>query len=363
MGKSSTQMKHINGLKGLACLMVMFGHFIGLYKYAETFPYDSSFLQILDSFLDSKTGFIIDETFWVNLFFLVSGYLVSFSKISTIKSLCSKFLSRFLRLGLPILFACATIFIIQKTIGFHNHETLSLFDCSFVQSPYQEDFSFWQVIKSPVDVLILGNTTFCSPYWVLREMFATSLIIYIFSLLKNKINTNLFVALMGIALFGSMVFSNVVFAGLVGMTLNFVQNDKDKRFFENKLFLIFTLALCLSLFFIPRSRIASIFFGALVLIVPKIKLFDIIFSSRPAQFINKISFGIYSFHWPVFLSFGMLVILKMHEAYGLLVSVILSMIASSIVTIIISSVYYHIFEKQIYKLLKLLDNQWQKNNN
>ena len=360
MDKQNTQLRHINGLKGLACLMVMFGHFIGLYKYAESFPTSSRFLQIFDTFLDSKLNFIIDESFWVILFFFVSGYLVSISKIPDIKNFFFKSFSRFLRLGLPILTACAIIFIIQKTIGFHNSETVSIFESSFIQKPYSDNFSFWQVIKSPIDVLFLKKTAFCSPYWVLREMFITSVTIYFFSFLKHKINNTLFVALWGTALFASMIVSYVIFAGLLGMTLNFVQYDKDKHFIENKLFLFFTLSFCLSLFFISRSCIASIFFGALVLITPKINFFNVIFSYKLAQFINTISFGIYSFHWPVFCSFGMLALIKTYESIGLFASFVLSSLVATIVTIVISILYYFFIEKRIYKALKVFDALWKK---
>lgn len=360
MSKTTTQIKHINGLKGLACIMVMLGHFIGIYKYAESFPVNSKFLQLFDMFLNSKFSFIIDESFWVILFFFVSGYLVSISKIPNIKTLFFKSFSRFLRLGLPVLLACAIIFTIQKTFGFYTSETLNILENSFIQKHYLSDFSLWQVIKSPVDVLILGETAFCSPYWVLREMYITSLIVYLFSFLKNKLNSNIFIFIWGMILFVSMFLSYVVFAGLLGMTLSFIQNGKDKCFFENKLFLIFILAFCVSLFIIPRSRITPVFFGALILIVPKLDILNRIFSSKLSQFINKISFGIYSFHWPVFCSFGMYIVINSYESYGLINSVIFSAIASVLITLIISIFYHYLLEKQIYKVLKKLDNLWRK---
>lgn len=356
-------MKHINGLKGFACIMVMLGHFIGIYKYAESFPVESKFLQLFDAFLESKLNFIIDETFWVILFFFVSGYLVSLSKIPDIKSLFFKSFSRFLRLGLPILLACVIIFIIQKSFGFYSSETLPIFENRIIQKDYLKIFSLWQVIKSPVDILILGKYDFCSPYWCLREIYVTSLLVYLFSFLKNKIDSNLFVLIWGISLFASMFLSNVVFAGLMGMTLSYVQNDKENCIFENKLFWFFTLAFCVSLFVIPRSRIASVFFGALVLIVPKIDIINAVFSFSIAQFINKISFGIYSFHWPVLCSFGMYVLIKTHEKYGLINSAIFASITSVLITLLISILYYCLFEKQIYKMLRKIDALWKKNYN
>lgn len=360
MSNMKTQKNYINGLKGFACIMVMLGHFIGIYKYAENFPAESGFLRIFDTFIDSKLSFILDETFWVILFFFVSGYLVSFSKIPDIKSFIYKSFMRFLRLGLPILFACLVIWVIQKTFGFYTVQTISVFENSFIQKNYLNEISLWQVVKSPIDVLITGDVSLCGPYWVLREMFITSVLIYLIKFLKEKIDIRLFVVVLGATFFASMVLSNIVFSGLFGMIINLIQNDKDKHFVTNKLFLIFALVFSVSLFFIPRSRIASVFFGALILTVPEIKILDVVFSSKISQFINRISFGIYSFHWPVFASVGMFVVVKTHAEFGLMLSAVFSIVVSTAVTIVISILYYYIFEKQIYRCLKSVDGLWHK---
>ena len=353
---SKSKTAYINGLKGFACIMVMLGHFIGIYKYAESFPADSKALQLFDVFLNSKLGFLLDESFWVILFFFVSGYLVSFSKISDITDFIYKSVMRFVRLALPILFASIIIFVIQESIGFHTVQTVGIFESLFVQKYYSGSIPLWQALKSPVDVLIFGKSPLCSPYWVLREMLISSILIYLLNLLKNKININLFFAAWGIAVAVSMVFSNIIFAGLFGMTLNLIQNDKERAYISNKIFLFAVLAFSLSLFVIPRSRIAPVFFCALILIVPEIKICNFIFSCRLSQFINRISFGIYSFHWPVFCSVGMLVIIKTHADLGLTVSAVFAALISATTTLLLSFLYYHIFEKQVYKLLKHVDN-------
>ena len=72
-GRSS--LKFINGLKGLACLLIMAGHYIGFYKYAENFP---SNIRALDIIKNSSTlSELCSESFWVVFFFVISGYLLS----------------------------------------------------------------------------------------------------------------------------------------------------------------------------------------------------------------------------------------------------------------------------------------------
>ena len=176
MSNQKVYLSHLDGLKGLACVMVMIGHYIGVYKFAEYFPGD---FAGFDWFLNSKLSFILDEQFYVKLFFIISGYLVSKSVIDSKSKLMKKCVQRFLRLGLPILFAYGIIWLIYHTIGFHTIETEAVVLNQWFQTMYNGEFQFVDVITSPVDVLIMNRFEWNAPYWVLREMFFASLIIYV----------------------------------------------------------------------------------------------------------------------------------------------------------------------------------------
>ncbi len=354
--QKSSYKNHISGLKGFACFMVMIGHFIGLYKYAENFPFNSKILHIFDTFLSSKLSFILDENFWVVLFFVVSGYLVSMSNVPNIKSFAKKSVMRFLRLGIPVLFAYAIIFLVYKTVGFHTADTVALLENSFIQNAYLSTYSFAQVFTAPVDVLILGKCTLNSPFWVLREMFVSSIIVYFFSLLENKLkNKNIFLVIVWGTLFTSLIISNIVFASVLGMLLYYF--EKDNNLMSNKISLFASIIFCASLFFIPRARISCVFFGSLIILIPKLPLLNTIFSCRTAQFINKISFGIYSFHWPIFCTFGMLILVNLSQKYNLFVSGILCSVISVIISLLFAVFYYYVFEKWIYISLKKIDKK------
>ena len=343
---------YINGLKGFACLMVMVGHYMGLYKYSEEFPFSNVITEIYDKFLNSKISFVIDESFWVILFFTVSGYLVSMSRIDSIKSFALKTVQRFLRLGIPVLFAYLIILVISKTAGFYTAETVDIFTNSYIQGNYTNEYSIWTVLKAPFDVLFLGATALNDPYWVLREMFLSSVIIYFLTFIKERFaNKNIYIIISFIALFAGMVFSKVVFACLFGMLVYAFEKDSDLML-KNKWFAFFAAVFTASLYFIPRSRISCIFFAVLILFIPKMPVINRILTSKLAEFIGRISFGIYSFHWPVLCSFGLLTLIKLSEKTDLLTACIISAAVSVAITLVISVAYYHIFEKNIYKLLK-----------
>ncbi len=358
--KKSNYKPYISGLKGFSCLMVMVGHYIGLYKYAEEFPVKSPILDFFEKFLGSKIGFVLDESYWVILFFVVSGYLVANSRIPDIKSFIIKSFMRFLRLGIPVLFAFAIIFTIYKAIGFHTADTIGIFENSLIQSSLTNQYDIKDVLFSPIKVLILGEYLLNDPYWCLREMFFTSILIYFLLWLKEKINNeNLFLLIFFIILIIGLVEFNVMFAGLLGMMVSLLEKEENKSFYKNRVLAFFLLILCAVMRTAPRAKLSCIFFAALIILIPKLPLLNRLFSSKIAEFVSKISFGIYSFHWPVLCSIGMLVLINTYRQIGFGKACIIVGGISVAVSFLISIIYYYCIEKNIYSILKKKERDWK----
>ena len=341
MSNQKVYLSHLDGLKGLACVMVMIGHYIGVYKFAEYFPGDYAGF---DLFLNSKLSFILDEQFYVKLFFIISGYLVSKSVIDSKSKLMKKCVQRFLRLGLPILFAYVIIWVIYQTIGFHTSETEAVVLNQWFQTMYNGEFRFVDVITSPVDVLILSRFEWNAPYWVLREMFFASLIIYVLNYMKKqmKIDSILLIIVAGLMV-GYLGVYDVAIACLLGMLLCWFEKDYKK--------IHTVILLAVGVYVAYKGYFAWLFFCAFILVLPKVIWLKKLFSSKAMLFLGKISFGIYSFHWPVFCSLGMIIFLKASGAYGAAVALVISGVCTTMVTLGISIVYYYVFEKRIYKII------------
>ena len=343
---------YIQGLKGFACLMVMLGHYIGLYKYADNLSFS---WPLADWFLSSPIKFLLNESFWVVLFWVVSGYLVAMSRVDSLKKLAVKAVSRFLRLGLPILVACLIIYVIGVTVGFHTTASSSLFENEFIQRYYTTGISIWDALKSPIDILLLGNASLNSPYWVLKDMFISSLVIYGLTYLRSRIWNKNISFLIALAVWvGSVVLSNILFASLFGMFVCWVERDAE-AFLKNKLFIWALLGFSFLLYMLSAAEISNLFFAALIVLIPQLPLLNGIFSCRAATFVGKISFGIYSFHWPLFCSVGMLLILLLSGAVGLMWACVIAMVVSIAATFAFSIVYYYGVEQWIYRLLKKVE--------
>lgn len=263
-----------------------------------------------------------------------------------------KCVHRFVRLGLPILFAYAIIWGIYQVIGFHTMETETILVNTWIQSMYGGEFRVVEVFTSPFDVLILNKTGWNSPYWVLRDMFIASLIIYALSYMRKCIKKEIVLVFITAGLFvGSIVVSDVACACFVGMLLYWFEMDY-KNTIEKKWFPYVIILSTLALYVASRAFISYLFFCALIVFIPRISWVNRLFSSKAMLFLGKISLGIYSFHWPLFCSVGMIVFMKSSEIYGPALAVLVSSVCTTIVTAGISIVYYYVFERGSYKLMK-----------
>ncbi len=362
---SSGYKPYITGLKGLACVMVMIGHYLGVFVYAEKLPVDQN---IFLAWSQSKAGFVLDEEYWLYLFFIISGYLVAVSKIDNARDLFAKYIQRFLRLGLPIMFAYAIVFIIYALVGFRNGETSALFvNTWFQEESFTGDFPVWKILTSPIDVLILGKESLIAPYWVLRDMFVASLMIYTATYLMSKAFVQkhggswlIPLLLLAVSVVISLVTDNrFILSCVAGSMLCWCEKNIDTWKKSPYIYVAILLVLLLTRA-LNRRYFDLLFFMALILYIPRISFLNRILSSGIAEFTGKISFGIYSFHWPIYCSFGALLMIDFIPRIGLIEAVLLAMLVSCAMTVVLSWLYHITCErfaefltKKIYLLLRM----------
>jgi peptidoglycan/LPS O-acetylase OafA/YrhL len=98
---STPRVTFLDGIRGLAALMVLLEHVIKDFLVAvQPVKYDSSWL-----------AFITDGHFAVAIFFVLSGYVLSLSQLNSPKNLFHLFITRYCRLTIPILVTCTITYI------------------------------------------------------------------------------------------------------------------------------------------------------------------------------------------------------------------------------------------------------------
>lgn len=349
--------QYISSLKGFACFFVALGHFLGTIKYASSIPLNTTFFSWLEEY---RLGFVLDESFWLYLFFIVSGYLVANSKVTTISHFFARSIIRFLRLALPIFAACCIIFVFNKFLPYYNAQTSAFFENAWLQNAYATDFSIRNLLLSPFDVLFLKKVIFNSSYWVLRSMMCASFLTYFLTYVKTKNQSQkIFWILSVLLLLGSLCFDRVIFVCISGAFICYYEAPLQKLF-KSKMMLIGSGLLSLALCFLHSTVGAIAVFSWMIIAIPRLLCVKNFLEAKVFNFIGEVSFGIYSFHWPIFCSCGALIIIKMWNILGGGYAILLAIIISTIATILISIFFYYVVEKPANKLIKMIKDKSEK---
>lgn len=336
---------YIAGLKGIACFLVMVGHFFAAIKYAE---FSEMAYPKFMKFVNSPLGLIQNEGFWLYLFFVASGFLLAQANISDIRDLVIRCVKRLLRLAFPILFAGVFIYIIALIFGMQNGLTVTLFKSSWFQNFYANGVSIKDVLVSPYDVLILENSDINAPYWVLHDMLMASLIIYVNLYLQAKVSKYPVMKYIVNVLCLVVCFkvSEIVFACGFGMIVGEYQQYLEGVLTKIRKILPIFVILLLVLYYVHSDYLTmTLFFGGVILTIPYCTVIDKFLANGVCKWLGTNSFGIYSLHWPVFCSIGAWLMLKLIPVSSLWVGYGVAIVVSLVISLGISWVYTLTAEK------------------
>ena len=347
---------YLDGLKGIACLFIMIGHFSGIYKYAtDVTSIECGFLR---SFTLFPISFLTAESFWLYLFFAISGYLVASSDVVKLKDVLRKSIVRILRFLIPVIGAVIIAFVIGKTVGFHNQGLKTLLENSWFFTSYQSGFTFKDLIMEPVRVFIIGSSAFDSPLWVIRDMVLASILIYGISYLFrcNKAVTIGGYVIVCILLVGCILLKKYV---IFGCTCGACGKWNEKYIRSITKFKVVPWAILLTLtgaFFLKNNFVSAVVFTLWIIAIDGSSTAKY-FYSKGLLWLGSISFGIFLLHWPIYNSVGSLLIERLHGNLENNLLFILEFSVSITMVIIASILFKLTVERMTTKACQFLDDR------
>lgn len=342
---------YLDGMKGLACRFILLGHFTGIYKYAENASQiDSWFVRILT---EGPVSFFTAESFWLYLFFVISGYLLIMStpppKIGDFLVKCTK---RVLRLAIPIWGTAIFIFVIQNTIGFYNHSVQAIVQNTWLTHLYGSRLTILDILKEPFFVLILGTSKFNSPFWCLRDMLISSFLIYGVSWIckSKKAET---IAICVLAVLAAITGRSIVMACLCGSCAKLL---REKTEIQSKKHIIVLVGLLLPLvaFFVGNLVFTSVSFACFLIAVPQEERVKSIFECKLAKRLGAVSFGIYALHWPTINSIGCWFIVKFTNTLRSDMVMLVALLCCILVTLVLAALFRMTVEKMTARVCKII---------
>ena len=351
---------YIDGYKGMLCFLIMVGHFWNIYRHGGESPLNHTLLDLVNN--AALSDILLLATFWLYAFLVISGYLLSNTTIKSVSEILLKLLNRFLRFFLPILGACCFIYIIQQCIGFYADETKEFFTYGWFQKYYAIILTWQAIFRETGKAMFSGSCAFNAPFWVIRDMFVSSLMIYICkfadSIYKKRVDL-----LPAFFMLSAIIVDNqVLVACLAGFMIGHYKEAINVLTEKIENFVIIAVAVFWCFLWLHSKYVLPDIFDKFLaytlihcfflILLNRINILQRIFSLKPFLLAGKISFGVYAFHWPVICSFGSLVLIKGMESElnGLLIYVA-SFLVSVVFTVVISILYYFTVENFSNKII------------
>ncbi len=348
---------YLDGLKGWACLMILTGHYSTLLTESIS---DKIIVLNFKNICSTPLGIFVNANYWLQLFFVISGYLVSGKSIYSIKMLFIAIIKRFERIFIPCFWTCLIIYIIYISIGFHTSQVFTVVQNNWIAKYYQKSLHISDIFVDPFLSVLRGKSYFNSPFWCLAGMFYSSGLIYIMIWMNEKlINISSiqrccyviifnFIILFFLRIFLLDLFY-IAFGCCAGYWLRqYLKINNDILFLKNNFNIIILLIGILFAWWLRKYPcIISINWCLLLIICNKNKKIGSYFQNRLLLYLGRISWGIFAFHWPIFCSIGILSMIKSYAiSKNLLMATIIAWLNSFIMTIFMSLGYYFLFENK-----------------
>lgn len=232
----------------------------------------------------------------------------------------------------------------------------------------------------PIKTILYGGSYFNGPYWVIKDMFYSSLLIYFINYISFKLNYKVKIIIYILAILAAkFVLGLIYFSCLVGALCSIILCNKEimnkfpntlnniccvlciimpfgvqdiiYNFLSRKFSTNFILSKLISHFGFNSSIWGTLYFAVFIVLIANNKALKEKLSNDFLCNLNKISFGVYSFHWPLICSIGALCIIKIYRLY---IGIICGWLISFGFTIGISILYYLCVEINVNKILNKL---------
>ena len=195
-------------------------------------------------------------------------------------------------------------------------------------------------MEEPILVLVYGKSRFNSPFWCIRDMFISAVLIYAISIKEKTVERKSFWIILFIILF-CLLKRNVIIACLIGAFTGLLKRNQYIQKISGNI-PYFSIVFLIVAFIVNNSLLIDFSFAMLLLCIPKMK------------WGGKISFGIYALHWPVINSIGLKIVVEFTGKIRKDLIMIMALLVTIGVTLLLAKVFRETVERMTTKICRLI---------
>jgi len=377
---------YLEGIRGLAAFMVMIYHYSrGFYPtFATGNPETSHLGEFGLLYYANPVNVITNGNFYVTIFFVLSGYVLSKSYFEKrdFDILISASFRRFPRLFIPAAVSIIISFLLVRLSLVYHMEASKITLSEWLAVLWRADGSFSSLIRDFISAIFSQRSAYNISLWTISvELFGSFLVFAILALTHKTRNLHLVLILLLAVCCATSEYYYSAF--ILGILLNYSNIYTFKNaLIRQVLICIFLLAgLFLGAFpshgsvegtffefadynmFISRDSLIHVI-GAFffVLAVNMSKRLQHFFSLKLFNFLGYISFSLYLLHALVLGSFTCYLFLQLQQIYSYNMAVLLAFIPSVALLIAVSYFMTNYVDKGSVRISKFIYNKWFASN-
>lgn len=315
------KLESLDGLRGIASVMVFFHHFFLAFNWAWAW--------------DSWGHYLFNGSFAVEIFFVHSGFVLSYSYLKKKDKLIvvSAILRRYIRLTIPLAFSVFFAYVLLKLNWIHSPEFGKETGNSWLASYYNFAPDFQEALKQAIYSTYTdfkSRTTYNPVLWTISTELYCSYAVYFFFLFLGSLRLRYFIY--PVLFFLPLKFHGQAF--LLGMLMcEFYISDHFLKLPKSLSWIFLLAGLLLSWTNLPwRALAASLIVFSVLLEGPLTK----IFLKKPVRLLGLWSFSLYVLHYPLICSLSMAL-----KSWPLLLNCFLTLV----VLCLISSLSYILIDR------------------
>ena len=391
MIQASNKIQYLEGIRGVAAMMVVFHHFFLAFYPAYYFGGEPSISHLGTTELNywrSPLSFLTNGDFMVCVFFVLSGYVLSraYFKSNNIETLVSSAARRFFRLYIPLAVALIIAFIVLKC-GFKAiNQTVVTSRSAWLFQTVPEDQSFGTFLRYLLyRTMFFIDNHYVTSTWTISIEFFGSMLVFASLALTHGIKHKWFFSIVP-ALIGYFFFNEYYMAFAFGILMNYLEKVNTEKIKYRGFLVAIMLILGLIMGGYPSWQLSvdkETFYsfashpllvehcrtihvvGAAFIIASAIlsSTFQKIFSGKLFVFLGDVSFSSYLIHPIIVTTITLWVFLGIYNGqdnYGF--ATFISLIVTVIVTLIMAKIMTVYVDKPATRFSKNLYTRFFKAN-
>jgi len=377
------RLKWIDGLKGVASILIFLHHFI--LAFAPALYYGSG----LESRLFANEGnlaqspllFFVGGHFLVSLFLMLSGLVLTLQvfRINTLQDLFKKIIERYLRLAIPVFVISLIVYGMLKYGLFYHNDISKITGSPWLSLFYQAPLSLRYVFETSFySVWFMGNDAFSTAFWMLTYLFYGSLLTYVVIYVSRNTKPQLqLIIILCILIITILMDSYLVNFGF-GMVLGWIIRNKQNIFKHRVItFVILMIGilfagypqgvvptnfyesfLYMNKYLTPSIHIHALSAFLIILSLNSLDPINSLFEYSYFQKLGRISYAIYLTHIPILFSLSSILFRYLHnvmQSYPVIILVVFTI--SLTLVIFVSSWFNKYVILPIYRISKKISSE------